>query len=571
MPYFFNGRLWVTPAVMSAINDSAMANQNLTVGNVLAVVGPSIGGAPKTAMRFGNPADAKALLQGGDLLTAVLKAFSPSSETGGPATIVAVRTNPATQSTLTLNNLTAQAAIILQSTDYGVWTNQIKVKVDNGSSSGRKYTVTYGTQSYIQDNVSRQAFTIQYSGAANTATITVSNTAVSLQAPIGVTVASIDLNTYATVQQLVDRINAVTGFSATVVSGSASTNALNGLDAVTNLDVKTSLTTITADLQAGVDWFNSTAEGLINATRDTNATSAPAAISYTYLIGGSDGTQTITDWQNAFDALQAEDVQWVVPTSSDPAVHAMVDAHVQFMSTVGQSERRAIVGCGTGMTDANAIAAAKALNSDRTSYTHLGYYDYDVNGKLVLLPAYQTAAAIAGAFSGVNPGTAMTNKSLALRGVERKLKSPTDTDALINGGVLAVGSYTNGFRVVKSITTWLNNRNFNRVEVSVGVATDFTVRNVRNALDSLRGAKGNQQTLTLAVQRTASALALLAQQEPQGPGVLAGDSKNPAYMNITATLSGDVLAVSFQCSPVIPVNYVPVSVWITPFTGSAKA
>ena len=56
--------------------------------------------------------------------------------------------------------------------------------------------------------------------------------------------------------------------------------------------------------------------------------------------------------------LQQTDVQWVVPVSSEPSIHAMNDAHCAFMSTVGKSERRGIVGTAAGTTDASAIAAA---------------------------------------------------------------------------------------------------------------------------------------------------------------------------------------------------------------------
>ena len=102
MPVFFNGRLWVSPATMSVVDDSAMANQNLSVGNVVALIGRAEGGEPKKALRFGSPSEAVATLRSGELLTAVLKAFDPSSQVGGPATVVAVRVNPAVQSSLDL-------------------------------------------------------------------------------------------------------------------------------------------------------------------------------------------------------------------------------------------------------------------------------------------------------------------------------------------------------------------------------------------------------------------------------------------------------------------------------------
>lgn len=101
----------------------------------------------------------------GELLTAVLKAFDPSAQTGGPSTVVAVRVNPATQAALALANASAATVINLASTDYGLRTNQIKVKIENGSVSGKKLTTQLGNAYYTQDNVARNALKIRYADA----------------------------------------------------------------------------------------------------------------------------------------------------------------------------------------------------------------------------------------------------------------------------------------------------------------------------------------------------------------------------------------------------------------------
>jgi hypothetical protein len=571
MSVFFNGRLWTSPATMSAVDDSAMANQNLSVGNVVALIGQSSGGQPNTALSFGSPDEAKATLISGDLLTAVLKAFDPSSETDGPSEVIAVRVNPAVQASLSLLDSSSAAAVNLVSTDYGLYTNQIKVKVEPGSTTGLKLTTQFGNDYYLGDNVARNAFSVQYAGGALTATMSITGTSLVLQAPSGNTVATVDLNAFPTVQQVVDKINSYAGFTASVVDGNGASTALNGLDYVTAVDVKTSAYTATANLQAVVDWFNSTGEGFITATRANNAGKVPVAVGFTYLTGGSDGTVTMNEWSNAYTTLQTADVQWVTPISSNPAIWAMNDTHCAFMSNIARKERRGIVGMASGSTDSAALAAAKALNSDRTSLVHLGFYDYDANGNLVLQPPYILAALLAGAFAGVNPGTALTNKAIKVRGLERNLRNPTDTDALINGGVLAVENTSSGYKVVKSITTWLVNDNYNRVEVSCGVAVDFVARNVRQALDVLRGQKGTPIVLSRAVSIADSTLRELARPEPQGPGVIVGDKASPAYRNIKASLEGDVLRVDFECSPVIPVNFIPVTIHAVPYSGSASA
>lgn len=571
MAVFFDGRLITSPTTASVVNDDAMRNQNLSVGNVVAYVGRSAGGKPGVPLRYGSPDEARRELVSGELLDAVLAGFDPSSEVGGPFQVVAMRVNPATQATLKLKDATASDVITLTSTNYGLRENQIKVKIEAGSIDGLRVTTQRGNAYYSADNVGRGAFTIQYTGAEATATMDITATSVVLKAPDTTTVETIDLTQFATVQDLVDRINSTADFSASVVGRAGTTPTLNGLDFVTAQDIKTAEYEARADLQAVVDWLNSQGEGFVTAVRETGAGAKPAVIGFTFLSGGSDGIVTNSEWAAAFEALQGVDIQWLTPISGEEGIHVMADTHVDYMSRVGRKERRAICGTGLATSQEDAKDRAKNLNSDRTSLMFQGHYEYDATGKLVLFPAYISAARLAGAFSGVNPGTPLTNKNFKCRGLEFDLRNPTDTDGLIDAGVLCLENTEQGYKVVKSISTWLVNDNYNRVEQSTGVAVDFVARNIRQALDVLRGQKGNPLVLSRAVSIAESTLRELARAEPQGPGVIVGDETNPAYRNIKASLEGDVLRVEFECSPVIPVNYVLATIFAVPFSGVATA
>lgn len=569
MPVFFNGRLIVSPATASAIDDSGLANKNLSVGNVLAILGPSNGGKPFEPLRFGRPSEAREVLRSGLALKAVEKAFDASAELGSPQEIVFVRVNPATASTLDLmagGTLVAQLA----STDYGLHTRNIRVKVEAGSTRGKKLTTQVGTASFSQDNVARDAFSVTYSGGT-AATLTVSALQVLLSSSTGDVLADVSLELYQTVGAVVERLNSVANVVATVLDASDELVARRGLDSLTAATVDLTPRVVTANLQAAVDWFNSQGEGLVTATREPVEATAPLDnLPFTNLAGGVDGTPTVADFQRGYDVLQTVDVQWVVPLSGSAAVHAMNDAHTSFMSNVGAMERRGVVGTALATSDADAILAAKAINSDRTSLVHLGFYDYDESGALTLFPAYLLAAMIGGGFCGANPATPLTNKSLKIRGLERRLRNPTDTDQLIKGGVLAVEENVRGFRVVQSISTWLNNTNYNRVEQSVGVGYDFVSRNVRQALDVLRGQKATPQLLGRAVNITDSQLRELARPEPIGPGVLVGDAQSPPYKNISASIEGDVIRVQFEAAVALPANYVLVAIFAVPYSGTAS-
>ena len=236
MAVFFDGQLLVTPTSASVVNDDAMRNQNLTVGNVVALVGRSAGGKPKTPLRFGSPEQARDMLVSGELLDAVLMAFDPSNETNGPSEVIAVRVQPALGSALTLK-AGADDVIKLASTGFGTLENLIKVKIEAGTLAGLRLTTQRGDKYFTEDNVGRAAFSLHYTGAAVAATLSVTGTEATLVADAE-TVA-ISLAEFPTVQDLVDRINLVDGFEAEVLDGNYTKPTLLGLDFVTAQDVKT--------------------------------------------------------------------------------------------------------------------------------------------------------------------------------------------------------------------------------------------------------------------------------------------------------------------------------------------
>jgi hypothetical protein len=341
MPVFFNGRLLVTPAVASVVDDSAMFNRNPSTGNVLAIIGQSTGGKPATALRFGSAHEARDVLIDGEALKAIEKAFDPSAQVNGPSEIVFVRVNPATQAALAIKDGSAATVINLLSTGYGRIFNQAKVKIETGTNKGKKITSQFGNDVYSQDDVYRDALSVTYTGANGTATVAVSQTQLTLT-DAGATV--IELSDFPTVANLVERINSVPGYAAAVIDGNGEKPTLNALDTLAATSVKNLTVTVTGVLQAIIDYLNSAAEGLLTATRQAGAGTVPANIPFTYLAGAVDGNVTNTEWQAAFDALQSVDVQWVVPLSSSSSIHAMADTHVAYMSNVARMERRAFVG-----------------------------------------------------------------------------------------------------------------------------------------------------------------------------------------------------------------------------------
>ena len=566
---FFGGRLYTSPATVSSVDDSGMVPVLTATGNGLALVGLSDGGEPNVAIAINGPADAAAKLVSGELLTAVNKCYSAFSAVGAPGSITVVRVGQATASTVTLKDTAGAASIILNSVLYGLPSNQTRAKVEAGTVSGVKITVQNGTVYSVGDNLARGGITIQYVGADAAATAgTTANSVVLAAGSDAADSATINFSDFPTVQQLVDRINTVPGWSATAAAAS-SLNPSGTLDIIAPADAKTAPLALTANLQAAIDWLNSGQNSFVTAQRAPGAGVALALVGFTYLAGGSYPATTAEDWTNAIDVLQTVDVQHITPLSADPDVWAAMDAHVQYMSTVGRRERRAVVGGAVGLTIAGVAALGVTINSDRTAFAWPAHYDVDALGNKTFQPGYMTAAMVAAGHAASAPGASLTNKAISVAGLQFLAANPSDTDTLINAGILCIDLEPTGFMVVRDISTWLQNNNYNRVENSCAAAVDYVTATVRSALDVLRGGPVSPRSLAQALNIANTTLTNLAKAAPVGPGVIVGDANSPAFSNLQATAQGDVIGVSFQCSPVIPDNFITVGISVVPYAGTA--
>lgn len=568
--FYFNGRQYTSPTVVSAIDETAMAATAVALSNNLAIIADVNHGQPNTVLTFTSASQAEGVLVDGDALAGIRKAFDASAETGGPAQIMFVRVGQATQSVATLADLAGNVAMNLQTTDYGIQSVGVQIKVAAGTAKGAKVTVKDNGVQYVGDNLYSAPVTIAYTGVGSSPRVQVNSGNVTLRVS-GNVVATLPFVQFNTVQSLVDAINAVVGFTAIAGAGTAGFATAALFDNTNNIDIIAGGVDLTAINFAIANWINSSAELAINAQPVYGFGALAVTPNWVVLQGGVSPAVTNLDWSNAFDLLQAEDVQWIVPISSAPSIHAMASAHVDYMSTVGRSERRAILGMALGTTDTQAIAEAPTLNDDRVSLVHIGVWDFNSAGVLTLYAPYVLAAQCAGALAGSAPGIALTNKSLKCQGFERKLKSPTDTDALIRGGVMPFHTTRRGFICTMSVSTWLANDNINRVQVNTGTALDYTVRALRDALEVEIGHNGSAMLLGDVISKAETVLKQLSKAPPIGQGILVGDDVNPPFRNLTATITQDAIIFECEVSPVIAINYIGIVVHAVPYSGTATA
>jgi hypothetical protein len=159
----FNGVQLINPGAYSKIDASELVPSSQGLATVVAILGDATGGQPGVPLFFRSGAAAKATLRSGPLLDAIRFAYDPANDgsQGGADLIIAIRTDPATQSSLALAGATG-TPVTLTSRDYGAWTTGIQVKVEAGSTSGKKVTIQYvdatlGTITEVYDNQTNAA------------------------------------------------------------------------------------------------------------------------------------------------------------------------------------------------------------------------------------------------------------------------------------------------------------------------------------------------------------------------------------------------------------------------------
>jgi len=364
---------------------------------------------------------------------------------------------------------------------------------------------------------------------------------------------------HTTVQQLADYVNARIeggdGFTLTLETGNTSflTDNLDVSVAAVNIDSPAE-PDFTADLYAVIDWINTNSQ-LVTAARATGATGgAPSnTTSPIFLSGGIEGTTSFANWQAALNWLKQIRVNSVVALTGDPAVHAAVDAHCAYMGGIGRSERDGFVGLlNTGLTAVPTKAEAKTqiidLNSRHIRACAQAVDRFNTQGVRTTFPPYFTAAVAAGMQAGSPVGTSLTFKQPNVLNFSQDTSwNPADdAEELIQAGLLFMENVEGvGRRWVRNVTTHLSSNNLAFIEGSVNEAANYSVYTFRTAMEYAVGRKGFAGTVNAAGGVAIGELGLLVDE-----GILV------QYRSLDIELIADVLEVSVEIAPVIPINFV---------------
>jgi hypothetical protein len=376
-----------------------------------------------------------------------------------------------------------------------------------------------------------------------------------------------------TLQKVVDYANArqitgPAGFVATMVTSQTTLDPAN-------LDVMVSAVSILdpaehdflADLYVIIAWINQNSVLVTAAAASGASAGAPDnTTSPVFLQGGSEGATAFADWQTALNLLKQTRVNSVLVLTGDPAVHAAQEAHCAYMGGIGRSERDGFAGAlNAALTDVPTKTEYKAqvvdLNSRHMRLCGQAIERFNTAGERAeFLPPFQAAIA-AGMQAGSSVGESLTYKFTNTLGFRQHSSwNPTDdSEEMIQAGAMFMENVEGvGRRWVRNITTHLSSSNIAFTEGSVNEAVNFSVFNFRTNMEFAVGKKGFSGTVNAGKAVAIGTLGLLVDAE-----ILV------QYRSIDIELIVDVMEVSAELAPVIPINFVKSTIHLVTVRQSA--
>ena len=475
----------------------------------------------------------------------------------------------------------------VSSRDFGVHTNKVSLQVtDSGGGKVLEVVFEDGTKRTVETSPVLGAtaeLTVQYTGNATTASVTVSSTQLTT-ALSGQTDGTVNLtvpfSTYATLTEVINYINAQPGYTAIAVTGNPFTFDPVNLDYVTAVSIKPTAASLSARLYRCIEWLNANSS-LVSAVRVSGGPTAPLATGGKVLLAnGSRGTSINSNWQDALDALGEVRVNEVVPlisrdlsalgqgsTATFASVAAATDAHVAyFSSTKGKSERQAYIGMNG--TRAQFLAQAATLNSLHTCLSSQKVTALNEEATLEQFEEYAFAVLQAGMRAGAELGEPLTWKYLRINDLTQDASwNPMDDgEALILGGCLIAEKVPNrGFRIVKGITTYTREDNDAYTEESVVLGWKNVSYELRTHLENLFiGRKVSPENISAVKSQADAKLSQLRAAGQIVDSVFADGSRELAYRNLEVSASFDTVTLSVVVSPVSGINFILNNIYLVP-------
>jgi hypothetical protein len=603
MGVYFNGRYYIKPQVATYVDDNALTPVGLVGANVIGMMGPSKDGVPNQGYLITSLTDATEIFKEGPLVDGISAAFAQgalyiwATRVGG-SYAGGTFSNVPSRSSATVTNL-----FTLRSVGYGAHANNTVVTFTCSSPLvyNRVLDISVAAENNKIETLGMASNVIKFANAnANTVTFTIAvDTGVYVLVITdgggGNTSPDINLGSYSNMFDLKTGIDAamaaatpapITSVTVTVVDSLGGTGGIQ-LDSGAFSATTGAYNYLSNTVKRAFDWLNSSLQPYVIAEQIANAFTTAVNKNLTVLTaapftltGGTYGavpTINATSYEGVLAEVYEDlDLDLVVPIVDNYLVWAGVDnslgaaifqflyLHCKMMSETKSEERIGLVGFNFGANDDSVTATisnAALYNSPYISLCSPRLKFYSLQGVLKTWNGTYTAAAIAGMIANYPVGEPITNKTLSGITDLSTIFKNADILQLIDNGVLTIERVRGiGYKVVQGVTTWISDDNFNRKELSVRLVTNYVAKNCR---ENLKQFIGRKNSLFMLETIKGSLISVLKDLEDEG--VIVGTTTYPAYRNITLTADGDVVRVSFECSPVLPINYILITIHATIF------
>ena len=375
------------------------------------------------------------------------------------------------------------------------------------------------------------------------------------------TAYDLDLTTFNYVGQVTSLIdnNSNKGFHATALHPRINKIPATEMDKQASINVANAAgasgnkLTVRCDVWAILQGLSSSQ--MVTATRAPSANLRPGPASLAgwageqfYFVGGSESATTTANYDSALAAILYSDIQIVVVMSDDVTVAQKLSAHC-VLAAISGYERNGYFGCPADKTLTSAFTDyTSKINSRHVSLTGQEVYVEDASGALVWMTPTSLAIIMAGMQAGTSVATPLTWKRPALFNVRQKWDLNRDSNDAISKGLINISKDNLGFKVERSVTTWLEDDNPVYSEVSANESINTSVRDLRAQLNIRIGdaVYGNTPSKLKSVVESR-----LNQQ--------VADGVIKAWRNVDMQDLGDTIKINYEVAAVEPLNFIQIT------------
>lgn len=596
----FNNKSILKPGAYSKFKVDNSSGSPLRAADVLFLIGESDAGAPGSVegIQEFEASRLDSLIQkygSGPLVDSALAAVRPSKTpgVGGASKLIVYKTNPSVQAAVDVE-ISGNDLFKVKDVIYGLRGNNFSLVIAIGTTANQRlFSVNElaGTTENLGENAAQDVISIDYTGDASAATMTIggaqrSNMTLSTSLT-GQTDGSVNLSIILknyTMKQLVDLINSQIGYAASMLTTSLSSKNANDLDPQAAASILTPVT-VRRLQQEMLDIIN--ASGRVQATFGTApVVGLPVAGTYN-LVGGAKGASTNAMFSTGFSTSLAKEYNVALPcvsrdasediadgdtdASSTYTISAVISAMESHLRLRGDTKNRKEAQGFAGIRKSSKTTAFASISGFASELIQVGMQDVltiDSSGNLNWKNPHIFAAMCAGIRLGTPIGEPLTYKYINALGVGHFVNRVTgmasgdfnaglDVDTAIESGVLFTEENKGGFRIVVDNTTYGADDSFVFNRGSVIAAAFSVFKTLRETADVVFVGKKVSNGLASSI-KTVIRNKLRELNAPDVNIITSSDGAPEGFREDTfvVTVSGNTATVTVEFVPVQGLDFV---------------